>query len=104
MRKGSFVRSEHEYEAGQVMCYHANHTGSVSKHPDNMHSFIWAFTQYYLGRRCSHVSYIRQCLAYLLLNMLLFSKIRAFCAGFQSGHYHILWTGPYQVKVPALTI
>ena len=28
----------------------------------------------------------------LLLNMLLLSKIRAFRAGFQSGHYHILWT------------
>ena len=36
------VGSENEYEAGHVLSYHANHTGSDNKDPDN-------YVQFYLG-------------------------------------------------------
>ena len=66
-----------------------------------MHSFILVFEQFYLGCRCAHVSYMRHFFAYFAVEHGAAFK-PAFRAGFQSGHYDILWTGPYQVIVPVL--
>ena len=45
LRKGSLVGSENEYEAGHITRYHANHTGSDNKDPDNNTQFYLAFAQ-----------------------------------------------------------
>ena len=49
--------SENEYEAGHVMSYHTNHSGSDNKDPGNN-------AQFYLGRRCSHAPHMRDFFAY----------------------------------------
>ena len=83
------------------MSYHANLIGSDNKDTDNS-------AQFYLGI-CAVLSassmfarIIHEAcffFLFLLLDILLLSKPLAFRAGFQSRHYHILWTGPYQMIV-----
>ena len=91
MRKVSIVSRENEYEDSHTMSYHVNQTGSDNKDLDNNAQFIWAFVQSDLARRFSQVPYMRQFFfVHFAVEHVAAFKNPCFCAGFQSGHYHIL--------------
>ena len=92
------------YANFHILNYHANHhTYSDNKDLIILLSFIWAFVNSYLGCHCLHVqkNHKRFLFVYFAVEQVsAFKKICAFRVSFQSKHYHILWTGPYQVIVP----
>ena len=67
--------SENDYEAGHVISIQA----MTIKILIIMRSFVWAFSQSYLGRHCSHVSYMRHFVLTLYFTVKRIAALKSSC-------------------------
>ena len=97
--------SENKYQAGHVIIIILIIQAVTIKTLIIIRSFICAFAQSYLGRLCLRLSNMRHFFfAYFAVDHVAAFKNLSFRAGFQSEHYHFLWTCPYQEIVPLVLL